>query len=169
MTFSVWFLSHTSTIVSWFDKDRIDWYLKVAALIASIYAGFKWGVPLLGRFLRDIRAIRDSILGREAQIDSITKEQISPALPSLGVRLASLEQTSEFLLAKANAIEHEVRNNDGSSLKDSVDRVEQQFRSIEQSFSTMADAQKDMWRAIEAVARAQPYDSYRDETERPDR
>lgn len=73
-------------------------------------------------------------------------------------------------------VQHELRPNTGSSLKDAVERVEtrqerhladaarvagqieQRLGRLEDVMGTAADAQAAMWPAIEAVAKAQPPD-----------
>jgi len=150
--------------------DQITAVVGLIAIVGALVGLRRWSRPKLGKFWRDLIAIRDMWLGRDAVLDSITREEISPALPSIGVQMAQTKGQLEFAIAKLHAIEHEVTNNDGSSVKDSVDRIEERLRTgderfqrIEAALSTMAEAQPALYSALEAIAKASP-----PELERPD-
>lgn len=69
-----------------------------AVTLLGVLAGYmRWVRPRLRRAVRQVIAVRDSILGREAIGDSITGREIEPALPGVGVRLAAQERQMEQL------------------------------------------------------------------------
>lgn len=102
-------------------------------------------------------AITDSILGREAVVDSITGKEIAPALPGMGVRMARWEQQLEALtsvvtqLAKQNEmfVEHDHRITAAERRLDAVEAA-----SVERVVAKAESAAA--WRAVEAVAKADP-------------
>lgn len=53
---------------------------------------WKWVLPRFRSVKSDARAIRDTLVGREAVRDSITGREISPAVPGIGSRMADQEQ-----------------------------------------------------------------------------
>lgn len=65
--------------------------ITVGAVVGVLAAGRRWARPKLKAFVADVRKIRDSILGREPQYDSITGEERVPELPGIGVRMAHIE------------------------------------------------------------------------------
>lgn len=176
--------------MDWLTGDRIAWLLGLIALAAALLRIWRWvrrsAWPWWRAVRQDMVAIRDTLLGRGPQFDSITQEETAPRLPSIGVQMANTRSQLEFAIGKLHEIEHEVKNNDGSSLKDSVDRIEATFTSIlqrlqdgdtrfgemagelsqlRQTLGTLAEAQPQLWSAIEAIARSQPPD---DDLEQPD-
>ena len=58
----------------------------------------------------DVVAVRDSILGRPAVVDSITGKELAPALPGIGQRMDTVERALVALADQHTAIEdHETR------------------------------------------------------------
>lgn len=53
-------------------------------------------------------------------------------------------------------VQHELHPNSGGSLHDTVHKTADRVDKLEESMATLAEAQKLMWPAIEAVARAKP-------------
>lgn len=66
----------------------------VLAILGALVAFVRWVRPKWREMKHDARAGRDALLGREAVYDSITGKEITPALPGIGQRVASLEETS---------------------------------------------------------------------------
>lgn len=66
--------------------------LSFAALLSLIVGWFKWLRPRVKKAHLESIAIRDAILGRDAIHDSITGEERVPALPGIGMRMATVEQ-----------------------------------------------------------------------------
>lgn len=64
----------------------------VVALLGIIGGWLRWVRPRWRRASREVVAVRDSILGRDAIVDSITGREIAPALPGIGQRVATIEQ-----------------------------------------------------------------------------
>lgn len=70
------------------------WAPTVAALVVVVGAlvgWFKWALPRYRRFTYKATAAVDSLVGREEIRDSITGQLLLPALPGIGVRMASTE------------------------------------------------------------------------------
>lgn len=76
--------------------DSLDSWLQFIVLlglaVATVAAFIKWLRPRIREVRTDARAIRDTLVGRPAVRDSITNRVVSPALPSIGDRMASQEE-----------------------------------------------------------------------------
>lgn len=72
-------------------NDKAQLMVAVVILLGALGGYVKWLRPKALQVSRDVRASRDALLGREAIYDSITGEPISPALPGIGHRVATLE------------------------------------------------------------------------------
>jgi hypothetical protein len=162
--------------VAWLDGDRITWALGVTALITVAAAFLRWLIrkawPWWKAVREDLTAMRNALIGHRAVLHPVTKQVVVPAEPGVGVQVFEMKDQLEFAIAKLHEIEHEVKNNDGSSLKDSVDRIAERLQwgdtrfgemaselaAMRGSLGTLAEAQPQLWSAIEAVARAQPPD-----------
>jgi hypothetical protein len=59
--------------------------------LATLFGWIKVVRPRIRRVVHKFTAASDSILGREAVVDSITGVERSPALPGIGVRMADVE------------------------------------------------------------------------------
>ena len=85
-------------------------FLTFVAVVVVIIGWFKWLRPRLKKVNAESVAIRDAILGRDAILDSITGEERVPALPGIGMRMATVE---EALVALADVhvkmLDHEER------------------------------------------------------------
>jgi hypothetical protein len=165
--------------------DRIAWVLGVFALLGALAGFTRWLVrkawPRWRGLVNDFVEIRATLIGHGAVAHPITGEELAPAEPGVGVQVARLrdqlreEQSEirsqiEFVIGKLHALEHEVKPNGGSSLKDGLNRVEERLRigdtqfagmaaelgELRKSLGTLAEAQPQLWAAIEAVAKAQP-------------
>ena len=63
----------------------------VMTLGAMIFGFFRWVRPKLKQASADIQAGRDALVGRDAIYDTITGKELAPALPGIGVRMATTE------------------------------------------------------------------------------
>ena len=117
---------------------------------AMVFGFLRWVRPLARQVFRDLNSARDSIVGRDAVHDSITGKEIAPALPGIGVRMATTEQQMTVLTeavakiadSSARLDEHDARL---KHLEEAaVERV------VARAESTAA------WRAVEAVASTPP-------------
>jgi len=91
-------------------------------------------------------AVMDAILGRDAILDSITGEEIAPALPGMGVRLAQQEQQMELITAAVTSL---------ASQKDALNDHERRIKALEDAALERVAAKTEAtaaWRAVEAVA-----------------
>lgn len=86
------------------------------ACIGAVFAAFKWVIP----FARKIIHFVDDVAGEPARPGI-------PARPGLMERLSTVEAKQDEQTAALEVVRHEVTTNHGSSLKDSVKRLEQRF------------------------------------------
>lgn len=75
----------------------------VAAASVALAGAGKWLVGtkrnpgVFRRGHRDVRALRDTILGRDPVLDTITGHELSPAIPGLGARMADQDERLDRL------------------------------------------------------------------------
>lgn len=87
----------------------------------------------------DVVAVRDSILGRPAVVDSITGKELAPALPGIGQRMDTVERALVALADQHAVLEdHETRL---KALEDA--RVERVVTQVESAA---------MWQAVAKAA-----------------
>ena len=133
------------------NTDRaVGLILSLAALGALLVGYVRWLRPRWRTFWREIRAIRDALLGREAITDSITGDERVPALPGLGVRMASVEENqtriTEALVKLADS--HEL-------IQDHENRIKAlEAAAVERVVTKVESAQA--WRTIEKAIDAEP-------------
>ena len=116
-----------------------------ATLLGVLFGFLKWVRPRMKSAASDTAAVRDAILGREAVKDSITGRELAPALPGIGVRMATIESAVALLAdqgGRLDSLEHRVE-----SLEEA--RVERVVAKVESAQA---------WRTMEAVANATPPD-----------
>jgi hypothetical protein len=129
----------------------------VMTLGALVFSFFRWVRPKMKQAASDIRAGRDALVGRDAIYDSTVPGKILvPALPGIGVRMASTENNlTELTTAVAKLADNDQRTTDLEHWRAEVDRwriaVDEGVveRVVTRAESTAA------WRAVEAIA-AQP-------------
>ena len=131
--------------------------LSLCALMALMLGWLRWLRPRYRQIKSDAISARDAIVGRDAQYDSITRELTEPALPGIGVRMASQEaQMTEMTKAVTQlAVTHTqlirvnetLVNHEGRLANLEAATVE---RVAARNESTAA------WGAVEAVANATP-------------
>ena len=128
-----------------------------ATLCGILYAGWHKARKAWKRGHRETVAVRDAILGRDAVVDTITRREIMPALPGIGVRMASQESQMERLtetvelLAKHQATQHELERR-VDSIDERVKKLEDGMveRIVNKAESTQA------LRVIETALRSEP-------------
>jgi hypothetical protein len=126
--------------------------ITLAAMVVSFYRLVR---PKLRRASSDIRAGRDALVGREAVFDTITGKEIAPALPGIGVRMATTELQMTTLteavatLADGRLTSLELWRADVDRWRGVVDAGAVE-RVVTRAESAAA------WRAVEAVANGTP-------------
>lgn len=127
--------------------DRtVSLVLLAAGVIGAL--GIIWKLVVRGRgavkeVRSDARKIRDTLVGREAVVDTITGKEIAPALPALGQRMDTVERAVAVLADQHRMLgDHEDRI---KALEDA--RVE---RVITRAESAQA------WSAMEAAINSHP-------------
>ena len=131
--------------------DVVALAVSVAALIGVAVTWLRWVRPRIRRFFRQTTAVRDAILGREPIVDSITGKEIEPALPGLGVRMATTEQNVQAIAeGLAKIAEAQVNQ---QHLEERVDRLEQDH---DRRLKALEDA-----RLERVVARAESANAWR--------
>lgn len=114
-------------------KDQID--ILVGLITVGTFGGgawWRWALPRLRNRRAERQAINAVLVGRPAvPANPITGEPAQEAIPGLGDRIntmqasiGELQRASELHMEKLFEVEHEVKNNDGSSMKDSTHRLE---------------------------------------------
>lgn len=148
----------------WFGG--LDGWLQTFILLATalgfVVAFLRWIKPRISAFFGDLRAIRDTLVGRPAMRDSITQRPIpGTAQPSIGDRMASqevsmakvAEAVDKLADASARLEDHEKR----------LSRVEDALH-LDRRLEKIEAVQ--LLRTIETVAQAEPGDPA--EGDRPD-
>lgn len=72
-------------------QELIGLSIAACTLLAILGGWFRWVRPRYRRTKAEAVSIRDAIIGREPVVDTITGKQISPALPGIGQRIATVE------------------------------------------------------------------------------
>lgn len=120
------------------------------ALLGAIASWVRWLRPRWKERELDRIAQRDALIGRPPVYDSITRKEISPALPGIGQRMATMENAVAELAASNQRHEsHEahlaLHDREIADLKSAqVERI------VTKAESAAA------WRAVEAAALASP-------------
>lgn len=78
-------------------NEAVALALGITALLGVFVGWVRWVRPKIRNGRREVVAVRDAILGRDAIHDSITGKEIEPALPGMGVRMAHQEQQMQIL------------------------------------------------------------------------
>lgn len=130
-----------------------DWAGAVVVLgsaLGIIFGWLRWVRPRMRTAAREIAAVRDSILGREAVTDSITGAELSPALPGMGVRVAETERHLGVLAqAVATIAESHVRLEDHEARLVRLEEAAVE-RVVARAESTAA------WAAMQAASESKP-------------
>lgn len=119
-----------------------------AAVLAAAIGWLRWVRPRFRRVRADFVAARDSIVGRDPVMDTITGVERLPALPGIGVRMATTEQQLGVLTdAVAKIADSHVR------LENHEERIARLEAASVERVVTKAESAA-AWRAVEAVAQA---------------
>lgn len=136
------------------DLDPLARTLITLGTLAGLFAAFwRWVRPRLRRTTADTVAVRDAILGRDAIVDSITGREISPALPGIGVRMATTEQRMTVLAEAVSKLADSHQHME--SLDRRTDDHERRIKALEEGAVERVVARAESlqaWRAVEAVA-----------------
>jgi hypothetical protein len=143
------------------DMDLLSKLLATLIGIATAVGVFlRWVRPKLKQGASDIRAGRDALVGRDAVYDSITGAELVPALPGIGVRMATTEQQMGVLTdAVAKLADNDGRLNTLEQWRAEVEQWRQAVdagvveRVVTRAESTAA------WRAVEAIATQPEHDA----------
>ncbi len=148
--------------------DDLGAFALVVGLIGSGLATWRKGIPAWRRRRAREAAKDEALLGRERiPANPITGEAERPRIPPLGDRLAAQDERLEYLIGKVHEVEHEVKNNNGSSLKDSTHRLESEVAglkteladlrtSLAETLHVSAEANREVWPAIKTAIEATP-------------
>ncbi|GAB3776807.1 putative coiled-coil protein SlyX [Nocardioides ginsengisegetis] len=124
----------------------------------AVLAGWlRWVRPKIRNTRRDTVAIRDAILGRDAIVDTITQQELAPALPGIGQRMAHQEAQMQTMteavtqLAQTHQQMAEVR----AEVKSLAGRVEKLEAGTVERIVTRAESAA-AFRAIEAAHNSHP-------------
>lgn len=138
-------------------NDPVSLILLAAAVIGAL--GIIWqqlvrrGRGAVKEVRSDARKIRDTLVGRDAVVDSITGKEISPALPALGQRMDTVERAVAVLADQHRTLEdHEDRI---AANRRDIDAL--QAAQVERVITRAESAQA--WSAMEAAINSQPDDS----------
>jgi hypothetical protein len=129
----------------------------LVGLISALAGWWRWGRPRIAKAKADGAAMRDAILGREPVIDSITGRELAPALPGIGVRMATTEEQMLLLTeAVAKIADSHVRLAHIETRVDDIaaDVADLKAGAIERIMARAEAAQA--WSAVEAAVKATP-------------
>jgi hypothetical protein len=79
--------------------ERTFTVLGILAIVVPVW--LKWGRPTYKALVKDFRAGRDALVGREAVLDSMSGTELAPALPGIGKRMENFEQALTTLAENA--------------------------------------------------------------------
>jgi hypothetical protein len=129
------------------DADLLSKLLAtLLTLLTAVFAFFRWVRPRLKQAASDIQAGRDALIGRDAIHDTITGRELVPALPGIGVRMATTEQQMGVLTdAVAKLADSTLR------LDDHDNRLRRLEEGVVERVVTRAESTA-AWRAVEAIA-----------------
>lgn len=140
-------------------NDTTDTLLAIGGVVTVFAGWWRWVRPRWKRFWRKLVAALDSIVGRDAIVDSITGEEKVPALPGIGVRMAhqerltaentkSMIELTETVATLAKVVEHQSR------LDVLVEDHEKRLTALEAARVEQMIARKESTAAYEAIAAA---------------
>lgn len=79
--------------------ERTFTALGILAIVVPVW--LKWGRPTAKALVKDFRAGRDALVGRDAVLDSMSGRELAPALPGIGKRMENFEQALTTLAENA--------------------------------------------------------------------
>jgi hypothetical protein len=101
--------------------------LSVCALLAILGGWLKWVRPRWHKVKNDALGARDALVGREAIIDRASGLEVSPAIPGIGTRMATVEQALITLVdneQRLTALEGDVADLKAASVERTVTKIE---------------------------------------------
>jgi hypothetical protein len=140
------------------NTDRVIGLLVAVCTLLGLVVGWvRWVRPKIHNGRREVVAVRDAILGRDAIADSITGREIAPAVPGIGVRMAHQEKQMELLTEAVAQIANSQLRFD--NLETHVANHEERLKSLEDAsvervVTKVESAQA--WRAMEEAIKAEP-------------
>lgn len=130
-----WLVDLLDSVSVW---DAVVW---VAVIVAGIWFIYKKGwqsVIAFARGLVNAAEILTSVQGLPAYIERAD------------ARAATADARHDRLEAKVDGIYHETHNNDGSSVKDAVDRIEKSIDEyVKPTLVRLAASDDDLWAALD--------------------
>ena len=103
--------------------------LGVVALLGVLVGWLRWARPRWRKVKNDALGARDALVGREAIVDRASGREVAPAIPGIGMRMATVEQALLTLIdneKRLAALETDVKD-----LKDAAaERVLTKIESI---------------------------------------
>lgn len=138
-------------------SDSMGAALTVIALLTVVIGWMRWMRPRYRETKQDARAIRDVIVGRPPTFDSVTRQEIQPALPGLGLRLAHQEvQLAEVATAVARVAETTQQLVEvNKTLGDHDGRIKKLEEAAVERIYSRADSTA-AWKAIDAALNSTP-------------
>ena len=135
-------------------NDIVGLALGLLALLGALLGYLRWVRPRLKRAVGTWVQLRDSLIGREEQRDSITGRKILDELPGIGVRMDNFERGQQ---QTQKALEHIATLIESQQQQDQrLDTVERRVDALEQAaierVATKAESVA-MWRGVEAIAK----------------
>lgn len=125
-------------------------------ILSAVFAWVRWVRPSYRAAKSDFIAARDSIVGRDAVVDTITGRELAPALPGVGVRLDKQEQQMDLLTsAVAKIADSHVR------LEDHEARIAKLEEAAVERVVARAES-ANAWRAMEKALDAAPPEDIED-------
>ena len=128
-----------------------------AAVVATCFTigglWLKYGLPKWRRTKAQATAAWDSIVGREAVVDSITGKELAPALPGVGVRLDILTDAVTKMSdqhVRIESLELSREKTDAELVAHAAAIQELKAATVERIVTKSESAAA--WRAIEAIA-----------------
>lgn len=118
----------------------------LAAVLGAVFSWLRWIRPPVRRWIHRTGAALDTLAGREAIVDNITGKVYSEALPSIGVRMASVEGSVARLVEVI-----ESQHQQDKRLDDHDHRIGQLENGAIERIATKAESAQ-AWRAMAAVA-----------------
>ena len=140
----------------------IKLFLSVAAAAAVLAGISRWVTPRVRNVKADARAIRDTLVGREAQKDTITGREIAPAVPGIGERMADQEQHQIRMAEEMGILTRAVADlasaqAEMTAVQGRLDDHERRLTAIEQGhmYERLAGKAESihLFRAVEAIAK----------------
>ncbi|UUW87393.1 hypothetical protein [Pimelobacter simplex] len=135
-------------------NDIIGLVLGVIAVLGALLGYLRWVRPRIRRGIGVWVQIRDSLIGREEQRDSITGRKTADALPGIGVRMDNVERGQQ---EQSRALNHIATLIESQQQQDQrLDTVERRVDALEQAAIERVAGKAESvaaFRAIEAVAR----------------